>query len=264
MQRSSDGLQDFHLNYSFASMKLYRLLFSIFLFSLFSVQLLFAQQIDLRSTITVTGDAIVKAVPDQVVLSLSVETNNMDIDKARSENDSKISAILAMVRKLGIEDKQLQTDYLNIEPRYDYLNGNAQRFKGYFVKKNITVILNDISKSDKLIAEALKLGTNYVQSVNFESTQLKKYQAEARLQAIRSAKEKAIALAGELGQKIKKPITITEDYQGKTTMRGNRNMSNDYQTSTYEAFDLPSSGNSTIALGEINIQSKVTVIFEME
>jgi uncharacterized protein YggE len=218
-----------------------------------------------QGKITVKGDAEIKVVPDQVIVALSVETNDMDIDKARSDNDSKVLAVLDMLRKQGVGEKDMQTDYINVEPRYwyDQKNNNEKKFTGYYVTKNITVILKDISKTDNVISSALKLGTNYVQSVDFQTTQLRKYQDEARLQAIRAAKEKAIVLAGELGQKIHKPVMISEDMQSQTTARGNRNMANNYSKSALMA-DSYSADGSTVAPGQINVKSQVTVTFELE
>src|SRR5579872_1405627 len=110
-----------------------------------------------QGRITVKGEAEVKVVPDQVLYALSVQTNDMDIDKARADNDSKVTAVLAMVRKLGVAEKDLQTDYINVEPRYEYRD-KKQEFVGFYVTKNITVTLRDISKSDKLLTDALHLG----------------------------------------------------------------------------------------------------------
>src|SRR5438105_15796579 len=104
---------------------------------------------------------------------------------------------------------------MHVEPHYDNRYDNGQpaerKFLGYYMTKNITITLRDISKFEKLITEALKLGTNYINGIHFQTTELRKFRDQARLDAIRAAKEKAIALAAELGQKIGKPITITEN-----------------------------------------------------
>src|SRR5688572_8680225 len=109
-----------------------------------------AQSYDPRRTINVSGDAEVKVVPDEVVISMAVETNNTDLDKARQENDSKVASIIAMLKKLGIEDRFIQTEYLSVEPRYDYSrnydNERERKFLGYYMTKNISVKLKDVSK----------------------------------------------------------------------------------------------------------------------
>jgi uncharacterized protein YggE len=194
---------------------------------------------------------------------MAVETNNTDLDKAREENDKKVSSILAMIKKLGVEDKFIQTDYLSVEPRYDYINQyeneRERKFLGYYMTKSISITLRDVSKFEKLIADALKLGTNYVRGMNFQTTELRKHRDQARLMAIRAAKEKATALATELGQKVGKPIYINESSENVPMYKSVRMMQN--------ASWSDGSGGSTdevIALGQIEIKASVSVTFELE
>lgn len=220
-----------------------------------------AQGYDPRRSITVSGDAEIKVVPDEVVINMAVETNNTDLDKAREENDRKVSSILAMVKKLGVEDKFIQTDYLSVEPRYDYINHydneRERKFLGYYMTKNISVTLRDVSKFEKLIADALKLGTNYVRGMNFQTTELRKHRDQARLMAIRAAKEKATALATELGQKVGKPIYISESSYNEPMYKNVRMMQNAYDGGG-------ASNGEVIALGQIEINASISVTFELE
>ncbi|HYM19626.1 MAG TPA: SIMPL domain-containing protein [Candidatus Kapabacteria bacterium] len=216
--------------------------------------------------ITVSGDAEIKVVPDEVIISMAVQTNDMDIDKARSDNDTKTSAVLAMARRYGIAEKDLQTDFMSVEPKYDYNNNNReQKFLGYYITKNITVTLRDISKFDKFIAEALKLGTNFVQGIDFQISKLRQYQDSARIVAIRTAKEKATALAGEVGQKIGKPITITESNQNVYGPRLARN-SMRYNNAGFSISEVSavSSDGPAVAPGQLMVRASVSVVFEME
>lgn len=221
---------------------------------------LYAQRYD-DGKITVRGEADIKVVPDQEIIALSVQTVDPDIDKSRSENDVKVRSLLSFINQLGVEKKDVQTDYINIEPKYEYRT-NEQKFVGYAVTKNITVILRDLTKGDTLITGALKSGVNYLQSVDFKVSNSRKWEDEARLQAIRAAKEKATALASELGQKIRKPLTINEDRITEYTARGNRNLTKSNYAGSYS--DGSTSEGSTIAPGQIDMKAQVTVTFEMD
>jgi uncharacterized protein YggE len=249
-------------------MKTYKQLAIASLAFVLNLQAVHAQGYDPRHTISVSGAAEVKAIPNEVIISMSVETHNMSLDNAREDNDEKVTAILAMARKYGVEDKFIQTDYLHVEPRYDerYNNNGEPRerkFLGYYMTKSIMITLRDISKFERVVAEALKLGTNYIQGTSFETTELRKYRDRARIDAIKAAKEKAIALAGELGQKVGKPITITEGaarpYQANFKRIGsfNANLSVD---SDDKALDE----NGSVAPGELKIEANVEVTFELE
>ncbi len=222
-----------------------------------------AQNYDPRRTINVTGDAEVKVVPDEVSINFAVETNNTDLDKAREENDKKVSAVIAMVKKLGVEDKFIQTDYLSVEPRFDYnnqyQNERERKFLGYYMTKNISVTLRDVSKFEKLVADALKIGTNYIRGISFQTTELRKHRDQARLMAVRAAKEKALALAGELGQKVGKPISISESSYNVPMYKANRMMNQSISDESAGA-----SSGEVIALGQIEIKANVSVTFELE
>ena len=83
-----------------------------------------------KRLITVTGDAEVKVVPDEEIITLGIETDSKDLNAAKTENDEKIKKIINAAKNLKIEDKYIQTDYMNIAPRYkDYWQ--KDEFIGY-------------------------------------------------------------------------------------------------------------------------------------
>ncbi len=138
MRRSSGVLQQ--INEQHTTMK------SIitFLFTLLLTSAAIAQGYDPRRTISISGEGEIKVAPNEVIINFAVETNNDDLDAARAENDKKVSAVIALCKKLGVEEKHIQTDYLTVEPRYDHYvdnNRSQRKFLGYYMTKNITVSL---------------------------------------------------------------------------------------------------------------------------
>jgi uncharacterized protein YggE len=218
-------------------------------------------------TITVTGEAEVNVIPDEVILSLGVETSDKDLNTAKKFNDERIKKILAQAKTFAIDSKYVQTDYLDIEPRYDS-NYQKQTFLGYYIRKNIVITLKDISKFDDLLSGVLTAGANYVHGIQFKTTELRKYKDQARKLAIKAAQEKAIALSGELGQKIGKPVSISEDYadwfssyRGWWGSAGGGVMTqNVIQNAAGESMSV----EDTVAPGQIGIKARVTVSFELE
>lgn len=229
---------------------------------MFAAVMLHAQpaQPPLTRTISVVGEGEIKVVPDQAVFSFGIETSNEDINKARDENDRRVKDLLALTDRLGIARKDVQTDYLNVDPRYDY-TGNVRTFLGYFTRRNISITLRDLTKFEQLLSESLKLGVNYVGQASFKTSQLQKVRADARLMAVKAATEKATAMAGALGARIGKPITVTEEGpivfpMARTSMMANK------------VADAPDGGDGdsgdTIAPGQITVNVRVGVVFELE
>lgn len=219
--------------------------------------------------ITVTGDADVRVVPDEVILTIGVETINVNLKTAKNENDKRIQEILKVAGKYKIKDKHIQTDHVSIEPRYENQYSNQRRkFIGYFVRKNIVLILRDTKKFENVLSGVLEAGANYIHGIQFRTTELRKHKDQARSLAIKAAKEKAIDLAKELGQKIGKPYAIQELQSGwwhpYGSWWGSRWRSGMAQNVVQNAGGGSSQSNDTIALGQIKINAKVTVSFELK
>ncbi len=69
--------------------------------------------------VSTTGDAEIKVAPDQVLLILGVETWDKNIRLAKNQNDDRVKKIIALTQQdFGIENKYLQTEQIQVEPRY--------------------------------------------------------------------------------------------------------------------------------------------------
>lgn len=216
--------------------------------------------------ITVTGDAEVRVVPDEVVLTLGVETWNEDLSIAKSENDQRIQKIIDAAKKRKIEEKHVQTDYISIEPRYEH-QYEHRKFIGYFVRKSIVLTLRDASKFEDVLSSVLGAGANYVHGIQFRTTELRKHRDQARALAIKAAHEKANDLAKELGQKVGKPYKIQEEQSGwwswYNTWWGSQ-WGGGMAQNVMQNVAGPSGAEGSIALGQINVNARVTVSFELE
>ena len=217
--------------------------------------------------ITVSGEAEVRVVPDEVILTLGVETWDKNLDVAKSRNDEIVKKVLALAADYDIPPEHVQTDYIGIEPRYKDGYYEERDFIGFFVHKTIVITLRDLSKFEDLLSGALKAGVNYVQGIEFRTTELRKYRDEARALAIQAAKEKATALAGELGQKVGDPQTIQEDqsgwWSGYSAWWGSRWGGAMSQNVIQEMGGTAGTEGSSVAPGQIDVNARVTVSFEL-
>lgn len=219
--------------------------------------------------ITVTADAEVRVVPDEVIITLGVETWNKNLTAAKKENDEIVKKIVAMASKYTREEKHVQTDYINIDPRSNGL-GEQQSFIGYFVRKSIVIILKDLSKFEEVLSNAIGAGANHVHGVQFRTTELQEYKEQARTLAIKAAEKKAKDLAEELGQSIGKPYAIREEQIDSWAWYNNwwssrsaiGRMSQNLMQDVRESAE-PGTTNA-IELGQINVNARVTVSFELE
>src|SRR5712691_9191907 len=70
------------------------------------------------NSISVNGDAEVRVVPDEVMLTLGVETFDKVLKVSKKMNDERVTKTIAAAKSHGIAAEQIQTDYIGIEPRY--------------------------------------------------------------------------------------------------------------------------------------------------
>lgn len=218
-------------------------------------------------TITVTGDAQLRVVPDEVILTLGVETWDKNMDRAKEQNDAIIRALLALTAERGIAAEHVQTDYVNIEPRYRDGYYEERDFIGYFVRKSVVITLRDLSQFEDLLADALKAGVNYVQGIEFRTTELREHRDEARALAIQAAQEKAEALAGELDQGLGEPTVIQEQQSGWWSGYGSwwgSSWGNPLSQNVIQEIGSLSPGTGdNLAPGQININARVSVTFQL-
>lgn len=234
-----------------------------------------AQDVDKMPTIAVTGTVEIEAVPDEVVFSLEVTKINKDLQTAKRLNDESVSKILELTRRFAVLPQNVKTTAITVEMKYETVRDtkikvydedgdeiNKRIFKGYEVSKTVVARLTDVSRFEEFFEEALKTGVTEVSNVSFETSKFREYKIQARELAMKAAREKAIAMAGAVGQTIGKAIYIGEG-EGVVSVA---NRSNNFIIAGQDNNDNKSAGNfqgvtTTFALGAIQVKSSVTVIF---
>jgi uncharacterized protein YggE len=208
--------------------------------------------------ITVTGEAEVLVVPDEVVFDLTVQTLNKELRVAKAQTDERLKKLIELTRRYNVDAKDVQTDYIKLEPRYRG-NDESRLFLGYAVRKDLVFTLRDVSRAEEMLSEILESGITRINGVRFQTSQLRKYRDQARASAIRAAQERATALTAEIGQKIGKAYSIEEDVPGGNIYAQN-SMSNN--SVTISGGDSANS-EGTLSLGQIKVTARVTVRFEL-
>lgn len=206
-----------------------------------------AQQI--QPTVSVTGEGKIIAVPDEVTIRMGVQTEGKDAKTVKSENDASVDKVLDYLLKMNIPQNQVQTEYVNLNKNYDY---NTKTYN-YKASQTISVKLKDLSKYDKVMSGLVSSGINTINGVEFSSSKMEAYEAQARKKAVADAKEKAKEYAGVLGQNIGKALMIAEE---GTSAPQPQPM---YKVAMAEM----DSTQRTLAPGELTITSKIQVSFEL-
>lgn len=222
-------------------------------------------------TIQVTGNAEVRVMPDEVVLTLGVQTQDAELSACKERNDSAVKDTTQTLKEFNIPTLRIQCDFLDIRPTYrdDY---RLLDLTGYTCRQSLVVVFDDTSKVDEILTTALKHGASTIHGVEFRTTKLREHRDHARSLAIKAAKEKAKALAGELNQSIGEPRSIVEQssgwqywggYSWWNSWYGRSSFSSLSQNVVYEAPGQSQKDDAVLALGAISITATVNVTFEL-
>jgi len=68
--------------------------------------------------ISVTGTAEIKVPPDEVQLTLGIDSHDKDLVVAKASNDQRIKKLMALAHTAGVEAKNIQTSALTMGPEY--------------------------------------------------------------------------------------------------------------------------------------------------
>jgi uncharacterized protein len=164
---------------------------------------------DPSRSIQVSGVAVVNVTPDRALIKLGVQSNGRSAKEAQSRNSATIQQVVRALKTLGIQEKDLATDWYVIEPLYeDY---DSLRIKGYRIHNIVEITMRDVSQSNNAIVAAFEAGANQVVDVQFYTSELRKYRDQARELALRAATEKAEALSNAAGSGVECLLTINEN-----------------------------------------------------
>src|SRR5215469_3784259 len=145
-----------------------------------------------------TGTAELKVAPDQASIQLGVERQSATAKYAKAEVASTSRKILAALKELNIEDKDIQTAYLYLEPMVDYRKG--LRITNFTAEQSLSITVRDLSKLDAVMDAVIAAGANQIGGIQYQSSDLRSYRDQARDAAALVAREKAEALGNQIGK----------------------------------------------------------------
>lgn len=220
-------------------------------------------------TISVAGEGEVFARPDIATFSFSVVAEGDDAASAQEQSAEVSNAILGYLEGEGVEEKDIRTQYYNLNPRYEYLESictsrgfcppGERVLRGYEVNQTVSVKVRDTDKAGTLISGVGTLGATNVSGLNFTIDDESALIAEAREKAIDDAKEKAEELADDLGVRIVRIANFWEN-QGPMPYYARSDMA---MESMAVAFDDAAIAPE-IPTGENVIRSTVNIVFEVK
>jgi uncharacterized protein YggE len=213
-----------------------------------------------QTFVVVTGEGEVQAAPDMAILDLSVLREAKTAREALTDNNKAMSKVLGAMKEAGIEDRDLQTSGVNIQPTYTYPNDKnglkAPKIIGYNVTNGLTVRVRDLNKVGDLLDKSIDLGVNQSGGLRFVNDDPSKALMDARKKAMENAMEKAKIMTETAGAKVGRVLEITEYVNNGRPMPMAR-------TKMIAMAAEPASDSVPLSAGENSYNVNVTVKFEI-
>lgn len=214
------------------------------------ITLLMTAQTNPQPTVDVSGEGIVRVVPDEVTITVSVENEGKEAKALKQKNDATINEVLQFLKGQKIDEKYITTQYVRLNKNYNY---NTKTYS-YNASQTLSVVLKDLSKYETVMNGLVESGVNRIGGIAFASSKKESLEAEARIKAMQDAKKKATAYAQALDQTIGKAVSISE-FQPQINNPGpmyKMAMSMDAESG---------GGQQTLSPGELEIIARVNVRF---
>ncbi len=107
--------------------------------------------------ITVTGTGAVSGTPDQLLLSMGVQTSDASVSAALQRANHAVRAVTAALARSGVRRSDIQTSGMSIQPQYA---GNSALPTGYGASESIAVTLRRLATAGTQISDAVRAGGN--------------------------------------------------------------------------------------------------------
>lgn len=206
----------------------------------------------LRS-IAVSGEGSITVVPDQADVTLSVSETHNAAERARERVEDIIGDVLGALDDAGVAKSDIRSAGTTLQPRYRWdTTTRSQTFEGYTATRDVQVRIADLDDLGTVLEAATRLGVTRISTPRLSSSRANAARREALKSAFDDARAKAELLADAAELELLEPISIdTEPAAQRPPMPVMR-----------MAADAVESGNAPVEPGQMEIRTRIRVVFE--
>jgi uncharacterized protein YggE len=206
-----------------------------------------------RVDINATGE--VTRIPDVAIISAGVVSRSPTASAALQDAADRMQRVLTALKRAGVEDRDVQTSSVNLNPEYRYPDNQSPQLVGYTATNTVTVRFRDIRNSGKILDALVAQGAN---QINGPSLTIDKPEAaldEARAKAIAAGRARAELYARGLGLRVVRVVAVSES-------------GNSYPVPPpmpmYARAEMAQAADTKIVPGEQKLQVNLAMTFELQ
>lgn len=161
-----------------------------------------------RLDISATGQ--VTRVPDLAIISAGVQTLRPTATAAIEENAERMERVRAALKRAGIEDKDIQTASINLNPEYRYVENQSPVLTGYRASNTLSVKFRDLKRTGAILDALVREGANQINGPSLTIDKPETAYDEARVKAIANGRARAELYARALGMRVVRLVSVSE------------------------------------------------------
>ena len=218
--------------------------------------------------IYVVGEGSIKVKPDIAVVNLGIQSERRTASRARKEASENMQQLMDAIKAVEVEDKDIQTSYFNISPRYDWIeekdeNGrkiSRQVLVGYTVSNNVNVTIRNLDNVSKVIDSAAEASgdTIRINNVYFRVENTEEHEAELRELAYMDALVKAKHFSSMAAVELGEVIMISEVNMSVAPVMSRNRMA------LGQTMEFAGDYSTPISPGEPDLNSRISVFFQIK
>lgn len=202
-------------------------------------------------TVTASGEGKSLAAPDTAEMTFGATSTGTDPKKVLADAGKVSDAIVAAVKKAGIDAADIQTTGVSLYPQYDYSTSGKPSVNGYEAQVSVRVKVTDIEKLGAVITAASDAGATNISGPNWSLSEDAAEADTAIQSAIEDARRRAEAMAAAVGASVGEVVTITESSVTTPILYGDRSF----------AAEQAAMDSVKIEPGNLEVMASVTVTF---
>lgn len=177
--------------------------------------------------ISVSGSGEILAVSDIASLYINLSKDGKTAKEAQDLLNESITKTLNYVKEQKIEDKDIKSEYGGLNPKYSYEQpicysypcpSRDPKIIGYTATQSITIKIREVDLASEIRTGLAGIGVTDISGPTFSIDDQETYKDQARSLAIKEAREKAKVLAKELGVRLGKVVSFSENGDNRYPM----------------------------------------------
>ncbi len=161
-----------------------------------------------RLDVSATGE--VTRVPDLAIISAGVQTLQPTATAAIEENAARMERVRSALKRAGIDDKDIQTSSISLNPEYQYDQNRPPRLTGYRASNSVNIEFRDLKRTGAILDALVAEGANQISGPNLTIDKPESALDEARVKAIANGRARADLYARTLGMRVVRLVSVSE------------------------------------------------------